>query len=249
MDEIKEYITPTDYFNGVKDKKQTITDEELVKIYDNALVLLDKYNKTGQISGMKKLIFQLETTEKELAIVRMGINTFVYRDDIEEYIEDISDKAVKIIEMKYYEREIPDEIVEAVEKTKNLFDEFYIVFTDYTGEDTKRIEQERRDKDPILFGAFKDSDSKRMFVDRFYYIGDWEDDYCDLTLEKMVNEMKDKKDKSIIRTIKTPKDIEELKQQLRQLESSDKSSNTFIVKPDPPVKENIFKKVITFFKK
>jgi len=247
--EEKKYITPTDYFSAVKDKRKTITDEELAKVYDNALILLDKYNKTGQVSGMKKLIFQLETITKERQIVTMGINTFVYRDDVEEYIEDISDKAVKIIEMKYYEREIPDEIVEVVARTKDLFDEFYIVFTDYTGKVEKQIEQVRRDKDPILFGVFKDTNNKRMFVDRFYYIGDWEDEYCDLTLDKMINEMQEKKDKGIIRTIKTPEDISELKQQIKQLEDLERPNGSFTVKPDPKVKNSVFAKIMTFVKR
>ena len=36
-------LTPSEYFNIVKDKKQHITDEDLVKVYDNCLTLLNKY--------------------------------------------------------------------------------------------------------------------------------------------------------------------------------------------------------------
>lgn len=97
-----------------------------------------------------------------------------------------------------------------------------------------------------MFGSFNDPDGD--FMDRFYYIGDWEDEYCDLTLDKLVTEMKEKADTSILRTIKTPEDIHELKQQLTQLEDT-KDQNKFKQQPDPPVKENIFKRVTTFFKK
>ncbi|EOE7167609.1 hypothetical protein ACKTJR_002714 [Clostridioides difficile] len=128
-------------------------------------------------------MFLLECTEKERKIIELGIDTFVYKEDIEKYIDGISKNTVKIIELENYEREIPDEIVEIIEKTKDIFDKMYVLFTDYTGKITKEISKERRDKDPILFGIFSDEKS-RAIVDRFYYLGDWEDEYCDLTLKK-----------------------------------------------------------------
>lgn len=241
-------ITPTDYFTKVKERRHDITDEKLGAVYDNCLSLVNKYKITGQTDGIKRLIFQLETITKEREIVKLGITTFVYKDAVEEYIENISDKAVKIIELSQYEREIPNEIVQIIDRVKGKFDKLYVVFTDYTGEMTKKVEKERRDKDPILFGAFQNKENK-VLTDRFYYLADWEDEFCDLTLEKMVDFMKYKKSKDIIRTIETPKDIADFKQQLRQLEESEKDSNTFVIKPKPPVKENVFRKIKTFIDK
>ena len=70
-------------------------------------------------------------------------------------------------------------------------------FTDYTGEKRSKVAKERRDKDPILFA--------NIFTDgkvspRMYFIGDWVDDYCDLTLDKMITEIskKEKKNKDEI---------------------------------------------------
>jgi hypothetical protein len=237
-------ITPTEYFKIVKDRRHTITDETLQNVYDVCLGLLNKDIKTGQTDAVKKLLFELETVEKELGIVRMGITTFIYRDDIEQYIENISDKVVKIIELSQYEREIPDEVAAIVESVKDKFDKLYIVFTDYTGEMEKKVAQERRDKDPILFGTFLELDKKNT-TKRFYYLADWEDEYCHLTLDKLVIEMKAIKNENIVRTIKTPGDIVELKEQLRQLEKS-KDGNSFFMKPEPQVKENILHHIMTF---
>ena len=108
--EIKE-LTPQQYFDAVKDAKKKITDEELARVYDNCLELINKYKITGQNSAIKKCIFHLDSVEREREIVKMGINTFVYRDDIEYYINDVASDVVKIIELERYEREIPDEIV------------------------------------------------------------------------------------------------------------------------------------------
>ncbi|MGG3987330.1 hypothetical protein [Bacillus smithii] len=192
---------------------------------------------------MKKLIFHLETIEKERKIIKLGIDTFIYRDDIEEYIDNIAKDTVKIIELENYEREIPDEIVEAYEKVKDIFDKAYVVFTDYTGKVERQIEKERRDKDPILFGTFQDRDSQTV-IDRFYFIGDWEDEYCDLTLDKMVNEIKQNKNKDVVLHIKTPEDIKELKEQLNSIENV---NGRFVMQNYN--KQIFFTKIKTFFKK
>lgn len=49
-------------------------------------------------------------------------------------------------------------------------------------------------------------------------MGDWQDEYCDLTLDKMVNETKKLKKRNIAKTISTPEDIKELREQLGRLE-------------------------------
>ena len=76
-------LTPSQYFEQVKERKNHITDEDLQKVYDNCLELLSKYKITGQRKGARKLLFHLECIEKEREIVKMGIDTFIYRDDID----------------------------------------------------------------------------------------------------------------------------------------------------------------------
>lgn len=251
MDELKKTeenigseLTPQQYFEEIKDRKHHITDAELVKVYDNCLDLLNKYKITGQKKGMRKLMFHLECIEKEREIVKMGINTFIYRDDIEEYIDSVAKDTVKIIELENYEREIPDEIVEVVAAVKDKFDQLYVVFTDYTGKVERQVEKERKEKDPILFGTFQNP-SNRTVIDRFYYLGDWEDEYCDLTLDKMVNETEKAGKRNIVKTISTPKDIEELKEQLSSL--SEINGNFIISATETkPKKRGLFANIKTF---
>lgn len=243
-DSVESQLTPQQYFEQVKERKHNITDEELVKVYDNCLELLNKYKITGQKKGMRKLMFHLECIEKEREIVKMGINTFIYRDDIEEYIDTVAKDTVKIIELENYEREIPDEIVEVIAATKDKFDQLYVVFTDYTGKVERQIEKERRDKDPILFGTFQNQ-SNRTVIDRFYYLGDWEDEYCDLTLDKMVNETEKAGKRNIVKTISTPSDIEELKQQLGGLSEI---NGNFIISDSTPQKKTFFQNIKSVLK-
>lgn len=243
-DNVESQLTPQQYFEQVKERKHNITDEELVKVYDNCLELLNKYKITGQKKGMRKLMFHLECIEKEREIVKMGINTFIYRDDIEEYIDTVAKDTVKIIELENYEREIPDEIIEVIAATKDKFDQLYVVFTDYTGKVERQIEKERRDKDPILFGTFQNQ-SNRTVIDRFYYLGDWEDEYCDLTLDKMVNETEKAGKRNIVKTISTPSDIEELKEQLGGLSEI---NGNFIISNSTPQKKTFFQNIKSVLK-
>lgn len=238
-------MTPQEYFDIVKEKKHSVTDEQLKAIYDNCLELLNKYIITGQKEGAKKLMFHLSCIEKEREIVKMGITTFVYRDDIEFYISKVASDVVKIIDIESYEREIPDEIVDVIRKVRDKFDQLYIVFTDYTGAVERQVEKKRRQKDPILFGTFQDA-STRSVIDRFYYLGDWVDEYCDLTLDKMVNETKNLGHRNIVRTINTPKDVDELKEQLKSVRPE---NGGFVMKADADKapSKGFFRSIKTFF--
>ena len=211
---MEEKFTPSQYFNYIKNSKNTITTEALKKSYEVFLKLAEKYNKLGQTESLKKLCFLADTLQKEEKLIEIGITTYIYKSTIEDYIENVADKTVKIIELSRYTREIPDELVETVEKSKKLFDEFYVVFTDYTGLEERRVEKERRDKDPILFGVFKNSTS---VADRFYFLGDWIDEYCDLTLDKMIEEYKEYNYESPTCEDKIPETSEELVEVLKKM--------------------------------
>lgn len=218
-----EELNPSEYFNNLKDKVQNITDEELVEFYQGCLTLVEKYKITGQKRVIQKLRFLVDCVEKEREAVKLGIDSFVYREDIEEYIDNISKDVVKIIELENYPREIPDAIVDIISKTKDIFDQFYIVFTDYTGEVEKQVAKERREKDPILFGSFQEQVGINNFQrgeivmnDRFYYLGDWIDEYCDLTMDKFLKESGKEK----LKKINTPLNENAIRQELNRLDDN-----------------------------
>lgn len=254
-------ITPSQYFDYLKDAKNVITTEVLKKSYDAFIKLAEKYQKLGQVESLKKLCFLADTLVKEEKLIEMGISTYVYKDTIEDYITNVADKTVKIIELSRYMREIPDELVDTVERTKNIFDEFYVVFTDYTGKEERKVEKERRDKDPILFGVFK---NRTNVADRFYFLGDWVDEFCDLTLDKMIEQYKNKKGFSPVNETEIPKTSEELVAILKTYKiDENKHEESFIeinsvqslpvqsYKLDPQIekKQGFFSKIRSVFKK
>lgn len=191
-DEKEETLTPSEYFETVKGKINEETAENVKRLFDVTMKQLKKFTITGQKSAAKELYARCLYLEKELKLINLGITKYVKRTDIDDYIDNVADDCVCVIEMKNFDRTIPDEIIDTVSKSMDIFDEFYVVFTDYTGETRSKVAKEKRDKDPILFG--------NIFIDgkvspKMYFIGDWVDDYCDLTLDKMVSEIAKKESK------------------------------------------------------
>lgn len=219
-------ITPSQYFDYIKGAKNIMTTELLKSSYEAFLKLAEKYHKLGQVESLKKLCFLADTLTKEEKLIELGINTYVYKDTVEDYITSVADSTVKIVELSRYMREVPDELIETIEKVKPIFDELYVVFTDYTGKEERKVEKERRDKDPILFGVFKNNSN---VADRFYFIGDWVDEYCDLTLDKMVEQYKDKKGSDILMTSEIPQTSDELVALLKQYKTkTTENSKSFV---------------------
>lgn len=177
--------TPQEYFQMLRESVETADKESLKQLYENASAMAKKYIVTGQVKGAEKLYKFATMTAKELKVIEFGIDKYLTRETVAKFIADVSDKAVVLIEMKNYEREIPDDVVDKIMELQqnNVFDEYYILFTDYTGEVRSKVAKEKRDKDPILLGALT-VDSH--LNNRLYHIASWEDDKCDLTLDKMV---------------------------------------------------------------
>lgn len=217
-------VDPKTYFNKLKSKKQKCTDEVLNGIYTNCMTLMEKYQLTGQLDAMKKLLFHLETIERERKVLAAGIDIFVYLDDIKQYINEVGDKVVKIIELDRYEREVPDEVVAKYVKVKDLFDRFIVVFTDYTKQHVDKTQKTRKERDPILFGMFQNKKGGRrdtITSERCYFIGDWEDEFCDLTLEKLVAEMRpdlQAKGEPTVFQLHDPVSLDELRAKIKAIE-------------------------------
>lgn len=188
-------INAEDYFAKIKDMKQKSSDAFLNSFYNIVEHELSKAVIAKQDIMIRRLAYCLDVVEKERKLLKKGIDTFILREDIETFITKVADKAVKVTELSTYPRSIPDEFISVIKELReeNLFDNYYVVYTDYTHETTKEIEKVKRVKDPILFGTYEQLIGGVWDIhDRFYYIGDWEDEYCDLTLSKMCDAMSKK---------------------------------------------------------
>lgn len=209
-DNEKETLTPAQYFEKVKESVNNETEENIRRLYDITKKCLERYVITHQKAAAKDCYARCQSLVKEFKLVELGITKWVERSVIDTFIDDVADECVCIIEMANYPRPIPEEIIDKISETVEIFDQFFIIFTDYTGEQRKKVAKEKRDKDPILFG--------NIFIDgkvsnKMYFIGDWEDEYCDLTLSQMISKMAEKYDGEIVHDINeeqlSMKEIEE----------------------------------------
>lgn len=123
-----------------------------------------------------------------------------------------------------FPRLLPTEVQSKVlEVTKlNLFKEFWVLFLDYTDEKIQSTAEKIKEKDPILFGKLSEDS------DELFFIIDWIDEYCDLTLEKLVAQLH-KLDTSYVLpevTLPTAKDINKLLQEETRQKTVLKNTNS-----------------------
>lgn len=79
-------VSPAEYFEQVKSRKQTMTAAGLSQLYENCLALLEEYQRSGQIAAQKKLLFHIDNITREKKLLDLGIDTFVYKSDVDDFI-------------------------------------------------------------------------------------------------------------------------------------------------------------------
>lgn len=136
----------------------------------------------GQEALVEQLIREMIVNKYESFLVAEGYYHVVKEAQVVDFIRR-SEKGIAIDYIKNFVRPIPMNVAEAIAKASALevFDNYVIMHYDPDGEssrDTAKEEDKRRD--PIVFGVIAGSN-------KLYYITDWIDDYCDLTLEKFVD--------------------------------------------------------------
>ena len=141
---------------------------------------------TGQVALKEKLFGQLVINKYESILYANGYDKLITED----VMVKLTKKAPKALSLTYianYTRTIPLDIIKKKLEldTLEIFDNYVVLHYDPNGKSYAQTVEERRKevekaKDPILFGVIDGSD-------KLYYIGDWEDEYCNLRLENVVD--------------------------------------------------------------
>jgi len=174
-------FSPQKFFKAIKGSLLSIKElkAESMSVVEK---LIKEANAAGQIAYSEHLQKEKKRIAKELTLIGSGFLLYISSSDIDKFNKH-ANKAVKLDYIKNYCRKIPDKILEELQRAKQLgvFNDFKILHYDPTGEAVKLTEKEKEaKKDPILFGQIGGSN-------RLYYIGDWIDEYCDLTLDDFLN--------------------------------------------------------------
>ena len=159
---------------------------ERVRIYCD---LINKARKMGQVAQEEKLLRALVVHVYESVLFVSGFNKYIELSQLQA----LQKKCHRLLDLDYitnFTRIIPSDVAEKKVKADELhvFDNYVILYYDPTGAlntDMTEEEQQReiqRKVDPVLFGVIEGST-------KLYYIGDWIDEYCDLSWEEIVNKI------------------------------------------------------------
>ena len=180
-------ISIKDFFTSVsKSYKELTPIGEIAEYYENALI---QASGMGQKALVEKLKDQIDIIKGEAVLIAMGLKKYVTEKNIIDFYEKVDkDKNLKLTWIKNFNRIIPEVVYEMKKDIdqRMIFDNYVILHYDPEGEAEALTKEEIvHKKDPILFGLIKESR-------KLYYIADWKDEYCDLTLEEMFSTLKGK---------------------------------------------------------
>jgi len=168
------------FFSDVKN----ISNAEIDKFVDRTKEYVECIGfseKSGQTALKERLIDNLVVNKYESVLYAKGLYKAINENAVVMLAEN-SEKAISLDYIKNYGKMIPVDVIrKKIEIDKlHIFDNYCVMYYDPDGKtyiETKEEEEKR--KDPILFGLIKGSK-------KLYYICDWVDEYCDLTLDKVV---------------------------------------------------------------
>ena len=169
------------FFSLVKatSKESAFTYRDRVSSYLKAL-----HNSVdmGQTALQEELLKGLITNKYESLLYSEGYYYVIDEETIVDFIKKC-EKGLSLDYIKNFTRPIPQHVVDKISKLNELeiFDNYVVLHYDPKKTSFKETEYERaKRKDPIIFGLI--AGSKKL-----YYVTDWIDEYCDLTIEKFVD--------------------------------------------------------------
>ncbi len=179
----EEGISPKLYFKYVKKKFGLLGGMKMEKRINKLWKLAEDAENGGQIALSEQFLKRLLKETRETEMYALGYKIFIESEHLEKFRYRVKGRSISVTPIKNYTKNIPSDVKKKVNEahSKNIFDEFVIVHYDPQGEAVKMTEEEER-KDPIVFGKIKESD-------RLYFIADWEDEYCDLTLDDIIDKL------------------------------------------------------------
>lgn len=184
-------IEPNEYFKILKSKKKIIKEEKLQAQLNEIAKYIVRAKELGQKTLLEKLAFTYDIIIKEQILFSKQIQKYVLDKDIKFFLDKVNN--IKLIELSRYQRFIPIDNMQDIKCAQdlNIFDDFCVMFTDYTDQDYKtpeEAEKVKRNRDPIVFGYFR-NERTGIKHERFYLITDWEDEHCNLTFVELMEEM------------------------------------------------------------
>ena len=180
-------ISPKLYIKYVKSKLGKIETNRVKERLSKLKKMISYADNMGQQALYEELSKEIAVLVQEAEMVAQGVDQYLDKEHITKFIGKVKDRTVLFERLEEFPRIVPKKIRDKLDKLKkaNTFDEYWIVYVDYTSEVLKTVQEKVREKDPIIFGKLS------FLPDRYYFVADWFDKFCDLTLSKLVKSLKE----------------------------------------------------------
>lgn len=172
------------FFENIKKSLELSTNEE--NRYDERvsayLKNIENAENAGQTAFVETLKEDLNTVRYENLLFANGDIKLIKEEQVVTFIKE-SDKGIRLDWIKNFNRVIPDEIVNKKIEMDSLkvFDNYVVMHYDPDKKAWKETHKEKeKRKDPILFGVISG-------INKLYFVADWVDEYCDLTLDAFID--------------------------------------------------------------
>ena len=175
------YVDAIQFFSMVKasSKESVATYRDRISDY---LKQVHNAVTVGQTSLVEDLLRGLVTNKYESVLFAEGLYYIVNEEQMVKFVSKC-EKGIKLDYVKNFTRPMPQDVVDKIAKINQLevFDNYVVLYYDPEGKVYKETaREEAKRKDPIIFGVIAGSN-------KLYYVADWVDEYCDLTLEAFVD--------------------------------------------------------------
>jgi hypothetical protein len=179
---IRNLLKPIVVFKFVKDRFKTMERKELSSRLEQVCSILESTAVTNQIALREKIQEKFGKFLREQEMIACGFDKYFEKEILQAFVDSVKCKAIKITPIKNYTRLIPKDVREQMQiaREKTLFDDFVVIHTDPENKAVEKTLEEK--KDPILCGVIRESS-------RYYYIGDWQDELCDLTMDTILKHL------------------------------------------------------------
>jgi hypothetical protein len=135
-----------------------------------------------QVALAEKIREEADARLMEDRMVIGGFDRRITEEQVVRFFDKCDGGPLSLTFLRNYVRPLPDHVVQKLKMAEDMsvFDDYVILHFDPLGEGERLTKREiERRRDPILFGLVAGSRA-------LYFVADWTDDQCKLTLEKLV---------------------------------------------------------------
>lgn len=172
-------MTPREFFQSIKSSwDELAVEHEAADRYEKQIT---EAHRRGQVALREILEDNLGVARAEARLISAGERRYLEEADLIRLVKK-SERGIRLDRLRNFTRIIPDRVITRKDAfdVMEIFDAYAVLHYDPDGKGYAKTQAEvARRRDPILFGLVRGSR-------RLYFVGDWVDEHCDLTLRQVV---------------------------------------------------------------